>query len=213
MSRAPKPGRPCKQCGQPVERYRSKNGYLMMPVVCAECRPRWRHPSGADHWKWSEGRSAKHKSGYVRVWTGPGRRDLEHRAMWIAAYGPIPKGMQLHHCNGDKTDNRLENLALVSNRGHQMLHRHERALGDRWSLAHERCVDCGRTDRFHRAQGLCFHCYNVRKHKNRYTAHPRQRGLRWSRVADQCTECNRSDRPHRGRGLCSTCYQRWRRSR
>lgn len=159
MAPHPKPPKPCKQCGQPVERYYSKSGRLLMPLVCATCRPRWRHPSGADHSRWGGGQQSP-KSGYARVWTGPGKRDLEHRAVWIAAYGSIPKGMQLHHCNGDKTDNRLENLALVSNKRHQALHRHERALGNRWSLVHKQCVACQTTERSHRARGLCGPCYN-----------------------------------------------------
>ncbi|HEY1294680.1 MAG TPA: HNH endonuclease signature motif containing protein [Chloroflexota bacterium] len=160
MAPPAKPGRPCKQCGKPVDRYRTKSGYLMMPTVCAVCRPRWRHPSGTDHWKWNGGHSDRHKSGYVRIWNGPGKRELEHRAVWIAAYGPIPKGMQLHHCNGDKTDNRLENLALVSNKGHQVLHRHERVLNGRWSLVQKQCVACQTTERPHKARGLCSCCYS-----------------------------------------------------
>ncbi len=37
---------------------------------------------------------------------------LEHRLIWEDAYGAIPKGCPIHHRNGIKTDNRLENLEL-----------------------------------------------------------------------------------------------------
>lgn len=37
-----------------------------------------------------------------------------HRLVWGAFNGPIPEGMQINHLNEDKTDNRLENLSLVT---------------------------------------------------------------------------------------------------
>lgn len=37
-----------------------------------------------------------------------------HRLVWEAFNGPIPEGMQINHLSEDKTDNRLENLSLVS---------------------------------------------------------------------------------------------------
>lgn len=37
-----------------------------------------------------------------------------HRLVWEAFNGPIPENMQVNHINEDKTDNRLENLNLLS---------------------------------------------------------------------------------------------------
>lgn len=37
-----------------------------------------------------------------------------HRAVWEAFRGPIPEGLQINHINGQKTDNRLENLELTT---------------------------------------------------------------------------------------------------
>lgn len=41
---------------------------------------------------------------------------LYHRIVWELVFGPIPKGLQIDHINGNKIDNRIENLRLVTNR-------------------------------------------------------------------------------------------------
>lgn len=46
----------------------------------------------------------------------------EHRFIWQLHNGPIPKGMVVHHKNGNKTDNRLDNLELMSLASHARLH-------------------------------------------------------------------------------------------
>jgi len=66
--------------------------------------------------------------GYVDLWR-PGhplaRKDgylLEHRLVLHEAGVEIPKGAHVHHRNGDKTDNRIENLAVLSPRQHTNEH-------------------------------------------------------------------------------------------
>lgn len=61
-------------------------------------------------------------SGYIMVRLAGGREIYEHRLVWEHECGPIPAGMCVHHLNCVKTDNRIENLALMTNSEHSRFH-------------------------------------------------------------------------------------------
>lgn len=65
-----------------------------------------------------------------------GRTVSEHRQVWQEAYGTIPPGHVVHHINGDKFDNRLANLQLMTHEAHTSLHRSKHPKV-------KNCVVCG----------------------------------------------------------------------
>ena len=72
-------------------------------------------------------RGGRHVSqDYVKVLVGPYRYQYEHRLVWQQAYGAIPHGHVVHHKNGDRNDNRLSNLMVLSIASHVALHQQGR---------------------------------------------------------------------------------------
>lgn len=67
-------------------------------------------------------RSYVHRDGYRILVMSDGRQVREHRHVWETAHGPIPRGIEIHHRNGVKTDNRLENLEAVDRMSHAKKH-------------------------------------------------------------------------------------------
>lgn len=50
-----------------------------------------------------------------------------HRAVWEAHHGPVPDGCHIHHRDGDRSNNQIENLACLDGTDHLSLHAVERA--------------------------------------------------------------------------------------
>ena len=64
------------------------------------------------------------KDGYRYLWTGDNTYAPEHRLVLMKALGlqTWPEGWEIHHIDSNKTNNSLDNLAIVTRRGHQLLH-------------------------------------------------------------------------------------------
>lgn len=65
------------------------------------------------------------KDGY-KMLNFDGKQIMEHRHIWIKHNCNIPKGYHIHHIDGDKLNNKIENLQLMKNSDHQKLHNQPR---------------------------------------------------------------------------------------
>ena len=72
------------------------------------------------------------KEGYASYITMGGYRNLyipgirhisEHKHIWIVNNGTIPKGFHIHHLDGNKLNNNINNLMMLSETSHKQLHK------------------------------------------------------------------------------------------
>lgn len=66
-------------------------------------------------------------TGYRRVRFGKRGTFSAHRMVWVVLRGPIPDGLEINHKNGNKADNRISNLELLTHKAN--VHHAFRVLG------------------------------------------------------------------------------------
>jgi hypothetical protein len=81
---------------------------------------------------------------YVRVYVGDGKARLEHVLIAESALGKsLPEGAEVHHINGNRSDNSPSNLVICQDRAyHRLLHRRQRALELSGNANWLMCVFC-----------------------------------------------------------------------
>lgn len=159
-------------------------------------------PEGSTNWTLCS-------NGYIGAYigekreSGKRRRVYQHRWVWEAANGPIPEGHVIHHRNGDKADNRLENLECVTKREHSSGHNKGNTSnkGKKRELREVVCIDCGVTMlRGHgRKDQRCARCRSAKAERLR-------------KVERQCEYCGKVMLSVRGRFCGQRCVNlggRW----
>lgn len=98
--------------------------------------------------------------GYLALYV-PGRRYVAvHRLVMEQVLGRRLRSDEVvHHISGDKTDNRPENLMVVTQSEHTQMH-----VTGRWARHYDACIACDSTRFPHNAKGLCRRCYMERWH-------------------------------------------------
>jgi hypothetical protein len=166
----------CNQCHKSFEMDCGKINYGKGGFFCSHaCQARyflagrevWNkglkgYMSGSKNGMWKGGKYID-GSGYVHIKAidHPNKSQIgyvpEHRLVMEKCLGRyLDKQEIIHHKNGIKSDNRVENLELTTQSCHVGEHF---CLNGKWAKHFDRCKRCRTTERRHQSKGLCYRCY------------------------------------------------------
>lgn len=141
-------------------------------------------------------------SGYCKSdWAKHGGKYM-HRVVWEHHNGPIPEGHHIHHINGDKADNRVENLECLDGGNHASGHGIERHATPAGHAANMGALAKART------KAAEWHGSDAGRRW--HSEHGKRTWVDRERVEMRCAHC---DKPYFGfvemakRGFCSTSCQ------
>jgi hypothetical protein len=117
----------------------------------------------------------RHGEGCIRpdgyhIVTKNGIARMTHRSIAEIALGkPLPKGVEVHHVNNIRSDNRPENLVICQDKAyHKLLHQRQNALDACGNANWRKCCYCGQhsdpNDNMYVESGRAWHkpCANER---------------------------------------------------
>ena len=126
-----------------------------------------------------------------------------HCWVWKNFHTLIPKGYHIHHMNGDKSDNSIENLELIKRERHMSYHMQD---PERKRKARENCNRIRPlTKAWHASEeGIAWHKYHAAK----------ERFGKWDPRKYYCQQCNKTyetKKRSNSRFCSNACKSKWRR--
>lgn len=175
---------------------------------------------GNKHPNWSGGRK-KTVAGYMKVYA-PGhhraQKDkyvLEHIVIMEKHLGrKLDSDECIHHINGIKNDNRIENLIVLKKSAHKSFHANER-WGYRSSMLTKEFLEKQYIENKRTSTDIA---KEVGLNHNTILVKLRKSGLRvrvgndkeyygWAKKYNSCMQCNTKKIRHQARGYCWKCYR------
>lgn len=140
----------CDYCGKEFETFKCYEKRKRKNRFCSKkCEAEFKNYHNTRE-QWKGGRISS-TTGYIYIRIN-GKEIGEHVLVMEKALGRrLKKGEVVHHINGIKTDNRIENLQLMTNSEHVKLHQVGR-------VNNSPCKKCGKYQHIH-GRGLCDCCY------------------------------------------------------
>jgi hypothetical protein len=121
-----------------------------------------------------------------------------HRYVWEQEVGAVPAGCQIHHIDGNKANNDIANLAILTSAGHQRLHGREIARKEK-SRENIKKAQQAAPAWHHSAEGRVWHSKHMQ-------------GFKQPRVTKVCTQCGAEFLGTKYSRFCSNkCKSKWRR--
>lgn len=115
--------------------------------LCGLHYERRKRTGGFESTRRESGSGTINSHGYLIIGSEKNKKGMHVLVAEKAIWKPLPKGAEVHHVNGIKSDNRPENLVVCPSRAyHKLLHTRQTALEACGNPSHRKCPLCKQYD-------------------------------------------------------------------